>query len=180
MSTSYLNKNRIDAIIRVDKFTAKHNATDNLRAEFKRWGSSLSVLKPINNKPVGAITGDIDVQITNVGIPYLNKENIGKKVKLNKKSPTHLLNQVRFWSYFEIKFYFTLTSRICLKSPAKAQTPEKPKNKSVESGKPLKNSEKKKSSNNEQQQQLSKAEIQRTHMIETKNIKKIQRNQVIK
>lgn len=103
MSTSYLNKNRIEAVLRVDKFSPhKHNkGTDNLRAEFKRWGSSISVLKPINGtKTSPTLPGDIDVQITNVGIPYLNKENLrNNKVKLNKKSPTHLLNQVNSKQY---------------------------------------------------------------------------------
>lgn len=121
MSTSYLNKNRIDAVLRVDKFSPhKHNngnGTDNLRAEFKRWGSSISVLKPINGtKTSPALPGDIDVQITNVGIPYLNKENLrNNKVKLNKKTPTHLLTQVKlktitFFFFVKIKKFYTKAS----------------------------------------------------------------------
>lgn len=96
---TYTNKNRIDAVLRVEKFSIKNaeSGTKNIKSELTERiiYNSITVLNPIYPKN---FEKHQDVQITNVGVPYMRKDN---QKELKKKRDT-IVNQV---SSLTIKFH---------------------------------------------------------------------------
>ena len=87
---TYTNKNRIDSVLRVEKFSIKNPETEskNIKSDLTERiiYNSITVLNPISKNFENAR----DAHITNVGVPYLRKDN---QIDLKKKREV-IANQV--------------------------------------------------------------------------------------
>jgi hypothetical protein len=105
---TYTNKSRIDAVLRVEKFSTPKSS--NIFTSASNTQSSLNIrseitqkiyYNPHNYKSVSSVLkqgkenqGDLNVQITNVGIPYVSKEQ-RIKVKIQKDPDLIAKQQVK-------------------------------------------------------------------------------------
>lgn len=93
------NKNRIDAVLRVEKFTSTKRINENLSKTSDHLNlkseigerfvyDSISVLKPIKS-----YEKNLDCQITNSGIPYLQKQTRSKPINIQVSKPEPIIKK---------------------------------------------------------------------------------------
>ena len=118
---TYTNKNRIDAVLRVEKFSTPKSS--NIFTSAANTPSSLNIrseitqkiyYNPHNYKSVSSVLkqgkenqADLNVQITNVGIPYAHKE---QRIKVKVQKDTNLIvkeevNKRLYLNFVWINFY---------------------------------------------------------------------------
>ena len=108
---TYTNKNRIDAVLRVEKFTTQKSNLS-IRAEITQkiyynsnYKSLSSVLKP-TSKSENQHRSDLDVRISNVGIPFVQKE-VRDKAPKRQRDTNLIAKQVKRLIY--IHMIYTVT-----------------------------------------------------------------------